>query len=239
MMGSKFFGREPGKLKIHQVTEKFFLWLEDRYSAMLAWGLDNRKKVIASALLLLVLTFLGFRTIGTELTPDPDTGDISITFSLPEGTRLEVTDELVREIMDYCRRTIPEAKLVFGMDGMEEGGLSVAVGQKAGPNTGTIGIRLVDKNERDRSAFEVAGVIRDWIRAKPGIEDMTVFVSSPIKAMFLGSKPLDIEIYGDDLRQVTKASSMIASGLADIPGTADISVSRREDRPQLLSLIHI
>ena len=200
---------------------------------MLAWGLDNRKKVIASALLLLVLTFLGFRTIGTELTPDPDTGDISITFSLPEGTRLEVTDELVREIMDYCRRTIPEAKLVFGMDGMEEGGLSVAVGQKAGPNTGTIGIRLVNKNERKRSAFEIAGDIRDWIQAKPGIEDMTVFVSSPIKAMFLGSKPLGIEIYGDDLRQVTKVSSMIASGLADIPGTADISVSRREDRPEL------
>lgn len=233
MMGSKFFGREPGKLKIHQVTERFFSRMEEVYSSMLAWGLDNRKKVIASSLLLLLLTFLGFRTIGTELTPDPDTGDISITFSLSEGTRLEVTDELVREVMAYCRQTIPEAQLVFGMDGMEEGGLSLAVGQKAGPNTGTIGIKLVDKNKRDRSAFEIAGEIRDWIHAKPGIEDMTVFVSSPIKAMFLGSKPLDIEIYGDDLKQVTRASSMIASSLAEIPGTADISVSRREDRPEL------
>ncbi|HCP08121.1 MAG TPA: AcrB/AcrD/AcrF family protein, partial [Synergistaceae bacterium] len=233
MMASKFFGREPGKLRIHQVTERFFSAMEDTYSSMLAWGLENRKKVIASALLLLFLTFLGFRTIGTELTPDPDTGDISITFSLPEGTRLEVTDELVREVVSYCQETIPEAQLVFGIDGMEEEGFSVAVGLQAGTNIGTVGVKLVDKNERDRSAFEIANDIRNWIRTKPGIEDMTVLVSSPIKAMFMGSKPLDIEIYGDDLKQVTGVAEMIASGLAEIPGTADISVSRRQDRPEL------
>ncbi len=233
MMASKFFGREPGKLRIHQVTERFFSAMEDTYSSMLAWGLENRKKVIASALLLLFLTFLGFRTIGTELTPDPDTGDISITFSLPEGTRLEVTDELVREVVSYCQETIPEAQLVFGIDGMEEEGFSVAVGLQAGTNIGTVGVKLVDKNERDRSAFEIANDIRNWILTKPGIEDMTVLVSSPIKAMFMGSKPLDIEIYGDDLKQVTGVAEMIASGLAEIPGTADISVSRRQDRPEL------
>ncbi len=233
MMASKFFGREPGKLRIHQVTERFFSAMEDIYSSMLVWGLENRKKVIASALLLLLLTFLGFRTIGTELTPDPDTGDISITFSLHEGTRLEVTDELVREIVAYCMDSIPEAKIVFGMDGMDEGGFTVAVGQQAGPNVGTLGIKLVDKDKRDRSAFEIANDIRNWIRTKPGIEDMTVLVSSPIKTMFMGSKPLDIEIYGDDLKQVTGVAEMIASGLAEIPGTADISVSRRQDRPEL------
>jgi HAE1 family hydrophobic/amphiphilic exporter-1 len=233
MMGSKFFGREPGKLRFHQFTERFFSWMEDSYSSMLEWALGNRKKVIALSLLLLVMTFIGFRNIGTELTPDPDTGDISISFTLPEGTRLEKTDELLREIVSYCMDTIPEAKIVFGMDGMDEEGFTVAVGQQAGPNIGSLGIKLVDKNKRDRSAFEIANEIRNWIRTKPGIEDMTVFVSSPIKAMFLGSKPLDIEIYGDNLQQVTQVAEMISSGLAEIPGTADISISRRQDRPEL------
>ncbi len=233
MMGSKFFGREPGKLRIHQLTERFFSWMEDSYSSMLEWALENRKKVIALSLILLFLTFMGFRNIGTELSPDPDTGDISISFTLPEGTRLEKTDELVREIVAYATETIPEAKIVFGMDGMDEEGFTVAVGQQAGPNVGTLGIKLVDKNERDRTAFEIANEIRNWIRTKPGIEDMTVFVSSPVKAMFLGSKPLNVEIYGDDLKQVTQVAEMISSGLAEIPGIADISISRRQDRPEL------
>jgi HAE1 family hydrophobic/amphiphilic exporter-1 len=233
MMGSKFFGREAGTLKIHELTEEFFAGMEKAYSSLLSWSLENRKKVIASALLLLFLTFIGFRNIGTELTPDPDTGDISISFSLPEGTRIETTDALVREVISYCKENIPEARVIFGMDGMEEGGFSVAVGQNAGPNIGTLGIKLVDKRERDRSAFEIANEIRNWIRTRPGIEDMTVLVSSPIKAMFMGSKPLVIEIFGDDLQEVTLVAEDISALLSGIPGTADISVSRRQDRPEI------
>ena len=233
MMGSRFFSREPENLKIHQYTEEFFSWLEDIYSSALAWSLVNRRKVLAFSGLLLLLTFPGFRYIGTELAPDPDTGDISISFSLPEGTRLETTDALVREVMAYCRETIPEAEIVFGFDGIEEEGFSIAVGQKAGPNTGTIGIKLVEKSQRKRSAFEIAEGIRTWVRKKPGIEEMTVLVSSPIKAMFLGSKPLNIEVFGDDLDDVTGVAGMIASGLADIPGAVDISVSRKQDRPEI------
>ncbi|MDO9508275.1 MAG: efflux RND transporter permease subunit [Thermovirgaceae bacterium] len=233
MMGSRFFAREPENFKIHQVTEEFFSWLEDGYSSVLAWSLANRKKVLAFSGLLLFLTFMGFRYIGTELVPDPDTGDISITFSLSEGTRLETTDELVREIVAHCRETIPEARIVFGFDGMEEGGFSIAVGQEAGANIGTVGLKLVDKSERKRSAFEIAEEIRIWIRTKPGIEDMTVLVSSPVKAMFLGSKPLSLEVFGDDLQEVTQAAEMISAGLAEIPGAVDISVSRKKDRPEL------
>ncbi|MDT8283979.1 MAG: efflux RND transporter permease subunit [Thermovirgaceae bacterium] len=233
MMGSRFFSREPENFRIHQVTEKFFSRLENGYSSILEWSLGNRKKVIAFSILLLILTFAGFRYIGTELAPDPDTGDISITFSLPEGTRLETTDLLVREVIAYCRESIPEARVVFGFDGMEEEGFSIAVGQKAGPNTGTLGLKLVDKSERKRSAFEIAGEIRTWIRAKPGIEEMTVLVSSPIKAMFLGSKPLNVEIYGDDLNEVTRVAEKIASGLSEVPGAVDISVSRKQDRPEI------
>lgn len=233
MMGSRFFRAKTESFRIHKVTESFFQWLEKRYRELLDWSLDNRMTVCAFALLMLVLTAAGFRYIGTELSPDPDTGDISITFQLPEGTRLETTDAILRDIITHCEETIPEAIHVFGFDGREEEGFTIAVGQEAGPNIGTIGLKLVDKNKRDRSAFDVAEEIRQWIRKKPGIEKMTVLVTSPIKSMFLGSKPLNIEVYGEDLAEVEQAAMSIQEVVSEIPGAVDISLSRKQPRPEV------
>lgn len=233
MMGSRFFRAETESFRIHRVTERFFQRLEKGYRGLLDWSLDNRMIVIAFSIPMLVLTFVGFRYIGTELSPDPDTGDISITFQLPEGTRLETTDALLREVIAHCEETVPEATSVFGYDGREEEGFSIAVGQDTGPNIGTVGMKLVDKRKRARSAFDVAEEIRQWIRQKPGIEKMTVTVTSPVKAMFLGSKPLNIEVYGDDLNEVEEAALLIQNTLSRIPGAVDISLSRKQARPEV------
>lgn len=233
MMGGQFFHAEPGRLFVHRWTERFFTALETRYRDVLDWSLSNRKKVIAVATLLMVVTVAGFRFIGTELTPDPDTGDVSITFHLPEGTRLEETDRIVRKIIAYCEETVQEALHIYGFDGREEEGFTIAVGQEAGPNIGTVGMKLVDKNERDRTAFEIAEGVRQWMRTIPGIEKMTVLVTSPIKAMFLGSKPLSVEVFGDDLDEVQAAAEDIAGLMGSVRGAVDISVSQKRPRPEI------
>ncbi len=233
MMGSRFFKREEDQFRIHKFTERCLVWLEKTYRNILSWSLNNRKKVVSVAILLLVLTFWGFRYIGTELTPEPDTGDISITFVLPEGTRLEKTTALLNDIMAHAKETIPEATNIYAYDGKDEKGYAVAVGQEAGPNIGTVGIKLVPKKERNRSAFVVANELRSWLRAKPGIEKMTVIVTSPIKAMFLGSKPLNIEVYGDNLSEVLSTATRIKDSLAQIPGAVDITLSQKQNRPEV------
>ncbi len=233
MMGGQFFHGKPGKLFLHRWTERFFSAMENRYRDVLEWSLSNRKKVIALALLLMAMTVFGFRFVGTELTPDPDTGDVSITFHLPEGTRLEETDKVVKDIIEYCEKNVPEAEYVFGFDGREEEGFSIAVGQEAGPNIGTVGMKLVDKNERERSAFQIAEGVRQWMRTIPGVERMTVLVSSPIKAMFLGSKPLSVEIYGDNLDEVQATAEKIARRIDSVRGAVDVSVSQKQPRPEI------
>lgn len=233
MMGSRFFKREEDSLKMHRYTERFIVWLERGYKNILSWSLINQKKVIAAAVVLLILTFTGFRFIGTELTPEPDTGDISITLTLPEGTRIEKTEELLKEIMAYAEKTVPEATNIFAYDGRDEKGYAVAVGQEAGPNVGTVGLKLVEKKKRERSAFEVANELRNWLQTKPGIEKMTVVVTSPIKAMLLGSKPLNIEVYGDNLDHVVETANMIKNSLVKIPGAVDVTLSQKQNRPEV------
>ncbi len=233
MMGSVFFKREEDRLLLHRYTDRMIDRLEAGYEDLLEWSLDNRGKVFVVSIVLLALTFVSFSMIGTELTPEPDTGEIMITLTLPEGARIEETDELVLRTIEYARKAVPEAVNIYGYDGRDEKGFSLAVGQEAGPNVGNVGLKLVDKQQRKRSAFEVGEELRGWLRKQPGIEKMNVLVSSPIKALFLGSKPLNIEIYGDRLEDVTSVVADVKRLVESIPGVVDISVSQKQSRPEI------
>ncbi len=233
MMGSFFFRREEDRLRLHRYTDAFIGRLEGGYEGLLEWSLKNRKMVFFAALVLLGLTFAGFRFIGTELSPYPDTGEITITMTLPEGTDIETTDSLVLRTIEHARKTVPEAVNVFGYDGRDEKGFAVAAGQQAGPNIGNVGLKLVDKGLRKRTAFEIGESLRSWLRDQPGIEKLNVLVTSPIKSMFLGAKPLNIEVFGDDLGDVVRLSGMIADLLRTIPGTVDVSLSQKQNRPEI------
>ena len=233
MMGSVFFKKEEDRLFLHRYSDTVVARMEKEYEDLIEWALDNRKTVVLASVVLFVLTAASLGLIGTELTPDPDTGEISVTMALPEGTRMEDTDRLVRRTMDFVRKNVPEALSVFGHEGREEKGFSAASGQEDGPNIGNIGLKLVDKRARKRSAFEVGEAIRQWLRTQPGIEKLNILVSSPIKAMFLGSKPLSIEVFGDDLQKVLQVSRNIAEKLRSVHGTVDVSLSQKQNRPEI------
>ena len=233
MMGSVFFKREEDRLRLHKYTDRIISRLEAGYEGMLEWSLDNRRKVFTVSVVMLALTFLSFRMIGTELTPEPDTGEIMITVTLPEGTRIEETDALVLKTIEHARKTVPEAVNIYGYDGRDEKGLSLAAGQESGPNIGNVGLKLVDKSQRRRSAFEIGEELRAWLNEQPGIEKMNVLVSSPIKAMFLGAKPLTIEIFGEKLDEVTSVAAEVKRLVGGIQGVVDISASLKQSRPEI------
>ncbi len=233
MAGSKVFRAETENFRLHGYTERFLRKLETGYRDLLSWGLGRPATIFGIAALFMILTLVGFKFIGTELTPESDTSEISISFRLPEGTRLETTDALVREVVDYSRKNIPEQKHVFGWDGQTEEGYGIATGSDEGSNVGTVGMKLVDKKDRKRSAFEIAEQLREWLKMKPGIQKMTVLVSSPIQAMFLGSKPVNIEVYGDDMGAILRVAEEIKSRLEKTPGAVDVTLSQKPDRPEI------
>ena len=154
MMGSVFFRKEEDRLRLHRYSDAVISRLERGYEGLLSWSLENRKIVVGASLILMALTFAGFRFIGTELSPDPDTGEIMVTVTLPEGTDVEATDRIVLRTIEFARGAVPEATNIYGYDGSDEKGFAIAAGQQAGANIGNIGLKLVNKKERERSAFE-------------------------------------------------------------------------------------
>ncbi|WP_286976986.1 efflux RND transporter permease subunit [Acetomicrobium sp. UBA5826] len=230
MVGSKTFKSQEDKLFIHRHSKRILTLLERYYALLIDWALRNRKKIIGLALICAVFTVVGFTRVGTELIPRSDTGSVRVNFRLPEGTRVEETEKVAKDVMAYAMDNIPELENVYIYGGSAGDDMSALRGESS--NIGTIGIELVSKGERKRSGFQVAAQVRQYLNAMAGFEAVSANVSSPIMAGG-SSKPIVIELYGDDVNELLKIGDEIRKRVEGIPGAVDIEITQKASRPEI------
>lgn len=230
MVGSKTFKTREDKLFIHRYSKRFLAWLEHHYGFLINWALHNRKKVIALAMLCMIFTVYGFTRIGTELVPKSDTGSVRVNFRLPEGTRVEETERVAKDIMSYASNNIPELENVYIYGGSSGSGISALRGESS--NTGTVGVELIPKGERKRSGFQVASQLRQYLSAKSGFEAVSSYMNSPVMTSG-SSKPIVVELYGEDINELLKVGDMLKKKIEAIPGAVDVEFTQKASRPEV------
>ncbi|HWR49665.1 MAG TPA: efflux RND transporter permease subunit, partial [Bryobacteraceae bacterium] len=80
-----------------------------RHERSLAWAINHRATVVFSCIALLVAALLLAPTIGVELQPEVDEGQVRADVELEPGTRVEVTDAIMQRLGRIVREKVPEA----------------------------------------------------------------------------------------------------------------------------------
>lgn len=221
--------------KIYEISERFFVWLENGYARCLAWSLGHRKRVIGVSLALLIVSLImGVRFVGNEFLPEEDTGDLRLTVHLTVGTRVEETDKIARLIEDIFTRTVPEAKYFYVRSGQVPG-IGRAFGNVSGTNIIQGGLKLVSKTERKRGVLQVAQDVRKQIMEIPGVMRTDIMAGNPIGRMITGGmgKTIQLEIIGHSFEETNALARRIKGIVEKIPGAVDVSISREDARPEL------
>jgi len=217
-------------------SEKLFKTIENFYGGLISWALKHRRIIILTAILLFVLSFVGFRFVGFEFFPASDTGQIQVVAQLPVGTRIEETIKVGEEIQRIVLEEIPAKwrKYVFMRAGTTEQGFATITGQVEGNNVVTVGARLVPFKERGVSAQELGARIRERVKFIPGIEKFEISRGSDFQALlFGGGKPLTVEVVGYDLNLTSKVAEQIKFELEKIPGAKDVQIGRSGLAPEI------
>ncbi len=210
-------------------------WLDERYKGLITWALHHRKTVIFIALLIFIPTLFMTKIIGSEFMPEPDAGFVSISLRLAEGTRLEKTASIIEQINKWIAKEVrpEEFRHSYGFAGHTEKGYGMALGFEEGSNCGEVGLKLVDKDKRGRSAKEIANILRQHTKQIPGVSRIKVISTNPLTSILMGgTKPLVIEVLGRDLGQVLKVANKIKKITEETPGAVDISLSFKPKRPE-------
>ena len=222
--------------RIFARSKSFFDGIDNAYQSVLQWSLSHKKIVVYGIGGFFIVSMLLVKFIGTEFFPETDESQFSIVMRSPIGTRLRITDQYIKQIQNMIKEVIPakDIKTIISNEGLPSGFASIW-SQNTGPDTAQIQVNLVTPDKRKRNDIELMNIVRKRIQgAIPGVQ--TYFISGGIvsRIMNFGSTaPIDVELYGYDLKTAAKEAEVVAALMRKTPGVTDVMISRRENYPEL------
>jgi CzcA family heavy metal efflux pump len=227
---------DKAKGRMAQAAERFFEHIDDLYQAAISWALRHRRTVIIGTLAVFAGSLLLIPLIGSEFFPVTDESQFRMIVKAPVGTRVEETDRLVSRIEAALRANIPPhaLKAIISSLGLPSTTASV-YSPNTGPHSANIQVELVSPEEREQSTDELVNALRPKIVSQfPGVAiyfDPGGIVKRVLN--FGSAAPVDVEMLGYDMRTARALTQEVRGIMANMPGLADIQVSREEDYPEL------
>jgi len=147
------------------------------YMRILGWTLRNRSITLILGLFIFAGSLYSATLLPTEFVPASDTGRAAVSIELPPGSGLDETRAAAREVSALIAE-VPEVQVVLvdgGSAGKTKANLIVGFGQK---------------ENRDRSSFEISADIAQRLSTYP---DARIFVVKED-----GQRDISVNVLGDD-----------------------------------------
>jgi HAE1 family hydrophobic/amphiphilic exporter-1 len=216
--------------KAYGWSERMLNGMDNGYSRIIHKALVHRPTVIGLGTAAVVAAVLILPTIGFELMPQADEGEVSVTAELPVGTRVERAQDVALRLESMLPELVPEMQEIIAQAG--GGGFF-----GGGANRTNITLRLTPKDQRERSSEQIArDLSRQLASVIPGVVVTTRASggnSQMNRIMGGGDSRLSLEIRGDDLN-IAKSLAQEAKNVMDRVGEVrNARVGRDEGRPEL------
>lgn len=217
---------------LYYASENMFTRFEEFYEKLLGWGLRHRSFITLGALAIFACSLALFPFIGSEFTPDTDSGDLTISFELGLGTRVEETARICEEICDLGKELLGAENII---NNRWRCGDSKFGGGRQGSHMGQAEFKLIPMDQRNFSAREAGRRILDELRKRPEYVKTSMRTISRQMGRFSGAgQPIVVEILGYDLERTKLVAEEIKELCDRTPGARDATISMDEGKPELL-----
>jgi hydrophobic/amphiphilic exporter-1 (mainly G- bacteria), HAE1 family len=213
------------------LSERFFEGMDSLYQRIIHRALHHRPTVLAVAAGLTTLAFVVLPSIPTELVPQTDEGEVSISARMPVGSRVERTEQVAIRLEQMVRENVPEATDIISSAG--GGG---PMGGSA--SSAQVTVKLVPRTQRLRSNDQIATDLRKVLvgiagtvittRASGGNQQLTRILSGGNQ-----DSRLAVEIRGEEIVESKRIAQDVLALLKETPGIANPQIGREEGRPEL------
>ncbi len=222
--------------RFQQAFERGFSWLRGHYHALLKRALAAPKTIIASFLIVVLLSFGLAPYLGENFFPAVDSGQILMHVRAQPGTRIEETARLFEQIEQTVRSIIPPNQLDNIVDniGLPYSGINMAY-----QNTGTIGPEDGDalislKEEHDPSAGYVKALRTVLPQRFPSATFS--FLPADIVSQILNfglPAPIDVQVIGNNQKANYAYANNLLKKIRQVPGIADLRIQQVFNYPQI------
>ena len=197
---------------------QFQNWLEDIYVTVLKFTLKRPIIILLSALVIFVASFVALKFVPKTFLPPQDAGEFMVSIDLKPGTSLEGMNSVATEIDQLIRKN------------KEVSSTLLTVGDKNGqPEKANIFVNLIPgKQRKGLSTSQFKEIIRTQLKpyayANPAVKD--------IDNVGGGQRPFNINIVGDDMKEIEKYADLLFQKIKNHPALKDVDTSNRPGKPE-------
>jgi Cu(I)/Ag(I) efflux system membrane protein CusA/SilA len=193
------------------------------YRPVIEWVLRWRWPVIASAAAVVILTWIPFRSIGSEFMPPLNEGTVLYMPTTLPGIGVSKASQTLQR-QDSILKAIPEVRSVFG-----KAGRATTATDPAGLDMFETTIVLKPEEEwRAGMTMDLLIEEMDSVVRFPGITNSwTMPIKGRIDMLATGIRtPVGIKIFGSDLAELERIGRDIESAINMVPGTRSVFAER-------------
>lgn len=220
-----------------QFNDRFgrgFHRLLDTYERYVRHALSRPKTVVGGILGASLLSVALFPFLGIAFFPRTDAGQFLINVKAPSGTRVEISNQEVKQVEDIIRKTVDpkDLKLIVSNIGVIPGFSSIYT-SNSGPHTATVQVALNEGHHL--SSFEYMDRVRRKIQQElPEIS--TYFQSGGMVDAVLNQglpAPIDLQVSGSNLAAGYSVAAQLSAEIRKIPDVSDVYIPQDLDYPSL------
>lgn len=185
------------------------------HGKVLGWTIERTWSIAAIAVVLLIGGYLAYGQLGTNLLPEMDEGAFIMDCTMPAGSSLEATKQVLDEV-DKILKDTPEVEITTKRTGLQLGLAAVTES-----NYGDYSVKL--KSDRKRAIDEIISDVRGRVKdAVPMLDvEYTQVLEDMIGDLSNSPEPIQIKLFGNDANLLHQLGPKVQAAIAAIPGIVD------------------
>ena len=221
------------RLLVNGFNDKFEQMLK-KYDTSLARSLARPVATLLALAGISLLCLALYPFLGSAFFPRTDPGQFVINVKAPSGTRVELTEEYVRQVEDIIRQVVPknELQMVVSNIGITPD-FSVIYTSNSAPHTAFVQASLTESHKT--GSYELMNRVREQVHKK--LPQLTVYFQSGglVDAVLnLGlPAPIDVQVSGSDMNAAHDLAAQLASKFRQLQEVSDVLIPQDVDYPAL------
>ncbi|MES2390717.1 MAG: efflux RND transporter permease subunit [Acidobacteriota bacterium] len=182
----------------------------------LDWGLTRSLWLAGLCVVLVIGSFLAYRSLGSDLLPEMDEGGFILDYIMPAGSSLDETNRVLTHVEKILHDT-PEVEITSRRTGMQMGLAAVTEA-----NTGDFTVKL--KADRKRAIDDVISDVRAEIKkTEPELDvEFTQVLQDMINDLSNAPEPIQIKLSADDPELLYALGPRVADAIGAVKGVVDV-----------------
>ncbi len=221
---------KKARLSYDNTIYRFLQAFDQFYGKSLSWALRHKTFILIASFLIFFGSFGLIKIIGTEFMPESDQGTLYATVELQTGARVDESVRIARMIDQFIFENLPEVDIMSTSTGADDRGGIFAIFMESGTHIINFSMGLTSMEERTRSVWDLAEILREYLEQIPEIINYTVTPNGGMGSM--ASNNITVEIFGYDFEETNMIADSLASRFALINGARDITISRKPSKPE-------